>query len=52
MNFTKLYRNGYRFNGVRKVIQTSCSDGNTYYTKVVDNLITNLTEEQPFETEL
>ena len=52
MDFTKLDISGHSSNGVRKVVQTICSDGKTSYTKVVDNLITNLTEEQLFESEL
>ena len=48
MNFTKLDLSGYNFNGVRKVVGTNCSDGKTPYMKVVDDLITNLAEEQLF----
>jgi hypothetical protein len=36
------------FNDVRK----SCSDGKTFYTKIVEDLITNLMQEQPSRTDL
>jgi hypothetical protein len=52
MNFTRLNMSRLNFNVVRKVVRKSLSDGKTFYTKVVDNLITNSTQETSPKTEL
>jgi hypothetical protein len=45
MIFTMLNMSRLNFDVVRKVVRKSLSDGKTSYTKVVENLITNLTQE-------
>jgi hypothetical protein len=39
-------------NFVRKVVRKSFSDGETFYTKVAENLITNSMQKESSETEL
>jgi hypothetical protein len=52
INFTRLNILLLNFNDVQKVIRKSCSDGKTFYTKVIEDLITNLMQEQPSRTDL
>jgi hypothetical protein len=40
------------FDVVRKVVRKNLSDGKTLYTKVIENLVTNLRQEESSETKL